>query len=266
MPDKHQIDRIGVNAVEKAFLQMGWLFREQPVSDYGIDALAEPKEDDKPTGELIAIQIKTGKSYFRRRGTNFVFHGVQRHLDYWLNHSLPVFIILHNPESDLTIWQRVERHLITIHKSDKWSIDIPSNQVLDPHAAEYIRCGISSDPAPVRRLRLALDLPLIREISKQLAVDSVFLTIDEWVNKTLNFRESNIRFSDPDNEPTYRLETWLPMADIHEFMDVYFPWLDYEYAREIEDYSAEIEQHVLEVSMSNLGQAVLEVERYVERG
>ena len=60
MTDRHNIERLGVNAVEEAFLKMGWLFREQPISDFGIDAHAEPTSDDWPTGQLIALQIKSG--------------------------------------------------------------------------------------------------------------------------------------------------------------------------------------------------------------
>ena len=29
-------DRIGVTQCEQAFLKLGWLFREQPILDYGI--------------------------------------------------------------------------------------------------------------------------------------------------------------------------------------------------------------------------------------
>ena len=97
MPDP-LTERRGVNAIEAVFLNdFKWIFREQAVSDFGIDAQAEVVEFDKPTGKLMALQIKIGASYFRKHGEDFIFYGEQRHLDYWLGHSLPVFLILHDP-------------------------------------------------------------------------------------------------------------------------------------------------------------------------
>jgi hypothetical protein len=57
---------VGVNAVEGVVLkEFGWLFREQAVSDYGIDAhVEEVDSDNKPTGKLVALQIKSGPSFF----------------------------------------------------------------------------------------------------------------------------------------------------------------------------------------------------------
>jgi Domain of unknown function (DUF4365) len=50
MPDP-LTERRGVNAVEAVFLNdFKWIFREQAVSDFGIDAQAEVVEFDKPTG------------------------------------------------------------------------------------------------------------------------------------------------------------------------------------------------------------------------
>jgi hypothetical protein len=116
-------ERIGVTAVQQIIhIEFGWFFREQTVSDHGVDAqIEELDQEGKPTGKLIALQIKTGASYFRKQGDDYVFYGKQRHLDYWSNHSLPCYIILHNPENGMTLWQKVERRLAII--TDKgWSI------------------------------------------------------------------------------------------------------------------------------------------------
>ena len=102
MTDRHRIERLGVNGVEQVFLKMNWAFREQPISDFGIDAHAEPMGEDGPTGQLIALQIKSGASYFKKRGKGFVFYGEERHLTYWRNHILPVYVVLHDPGKDLT--------------------------------------------------------------------------------------------------------------------------------------------------------------------
>jgi hypothetical protein len=44
--------------------ELGWLFREQSTEDYGIDAYAEVLDGEDVRGRLLALQIKSGKSWF----------------------------------------------------------------------------------------------------------------------------------------------------------------------------------------------------------
>jgi hypothetical protein len=63
MPPK--TERMGVAAAELGFSLWGWAFRSQDVEDYGIDAHVEPFDGpDRPAGRLLALQIKSGGSYF----------------------------------------------------------------------------------------------------------------------------------------------------------------------------------------------------------
>ena len=79
------------------------------LSGDGVDAHIEEMVNGRSTGKLIALQIKTGKSYFRPQGDDFVFYGEKRHLEYWTHHRLPVYIVIHNPEDGLTLWQEYGR-------------------------------------------------------------------------------------------------------------------------------------------------------------
>ena len=45
-----RIERIGVQKVGEQFERAGYIFREQPVSDYGIDAQIELTEKGHATG------------------------------------------------------------------------------------------------------------------------------------------------------------------------------------------------------------------------
>ena len=266
MPDSHEIERLGVNAVERAFLDMGWIFREQRISDFGIDAHAEPKQGGRPTGQLIAMQIKTGKSYFRKRGEDFVFYGERKHREYWRSHALPVFIVLHNPEINLTIWQRVDDRLIEEHDSGRWSIIVPGHQLLNSNFEPYIRRGIPSDLASARRFRLTVDLPIIRDLAEKMQTDSIYMKVQEWPNKTLNFRRSEIYEIAPEGSPVYEFDRWLPESEINEFMNYYFPWLDYDYVEEINDISSEINIHTLEVRVNYIGEAFILIEDFYANG
>jgi hypothetical protein len=61
-----QTDREGVNAVERVFVkELGWIFREQTIGDWGIDAHVEVANEKEPSGRLLALQIKSGKSFLK---------------------------------------------------------------------------------------------------------------------------------------------------------------------------------------------------------
>lgn len=127
-----KIDRIGVQTVGEQFERAGYIFREQPISDYGIDAHIEVVEGETVTGKLIALQIKTGSSWFKENTSQgFVFRGDNEHLEYWIEHSLPVLIILHDPQTHLSYWQSIKTEKV-IPTGKGWKIIIPKNQRINP--------------------------------------------------------------------------------------------------------------------------------------
>ncbi|WP_096701364.1 DUF4365 domain-containing protein [Magnetospirillum sp. 15-1] len=265
MASNENTARKGVNAVEATFLEMGWLFRDQPVSDYGVDAHAEIVEDGEPTGKLIALQIKSGSSFFKKRGNGYVFRGEARHLSYWTNHSLPVILILHNPETQLTVWTKIERHLVTEGESGSWTVEIPSYRTLSANSATAIADSIPrSDPESMRRDRMALALQMISEIEER---GEAYLTVDEWVNKSLNFRGAAIHFGEPWEKPDYIWDFYYPSNSISGVMDLLFPWLSYTYhCSPEEDGSGEVMTHTFEVEINDLGRAFLMMERFYQDG
>lgn len=261
-----ETNRLGVQAVSLILTRLRWAVREQSTSDFGIDLQAEKlDEEGQGTGRLIALQVKSGKSWFRTRGADYVYYGEERHRSYWSNHSLPVFIVIHDPDEDLTLWQRVEHHLIESGTNGRWAIGIPAENTLDEDHEQYILAGIAPDKGSVRRYQLALDIPLIKRFAEE---DYAYLRLEEWINKSLNFRRTQVVFSDdPDAEPDLDLDTWMPALDRPAFMQHMFPWLSYEVIEYDEDGGAgEIAVHVLEVELSEIGRAVLTMEEYYEHG
>lgn len=90
-------------AVEKA---LGWLFREQLTEDYGIDAHVEIVEGEAVSGKLLALQIKSGPSWFSQPGPGgWWFRPDADHVQYWTNHSLPVAVVLVHPGTERCHWQ-----------------------------------------------------------------------------------------------------------------------------------------------------------------
>ena len=94
--ETHITERIGIHKVALCFLEkFGWIEREQYVADYGIDTQVEIVENGKPTGLLYCIQVKTGTSYLKHTGGEEIVHYTdEKHVNYWLNHSLPVLLII----------------------------------------------------------------------------------------------------------------------------------------------------------------------------
>lgn len=262
-----QTDRAGIHAVGAIFTRLKWIFREQPTSDYGIDAQAEKlNADGTAGGKLIALQIKTGTSYFRRRGDGYVYYGEERHREYWVNHSLQVFLILHDPQSGLTLWQRIERHLIEEGKDGRWAIPIPADQTLDEAHEHFIAAGIASDLSSIKRARLALDIPLIRDFAEY---GEGFMRIQDWVNKTLNFRYPAIIVGDdPDGEVWKKFDFGAPTYTVEYFMAFFFPWLDWKLHEYIdaENYYNEIAEHVLAIKLSEVGRSILTLEEFYNSG
>jgi uncharacterized protein DUF4365 len=78
--------------VELAFVcELRWYPREPPAPDYGIDFYVEAAVDGVPNGRMQGVQIKGGASFFSETaGDGVVFRSEERHLEYWLGHSLPL--------------------------------------------------------------------------------------------------------------------------------------------------------------------------------
>lgn len=256
--------QIGVNAVETVFLSMGWIFRRQLESDIGIDAHVEPVVEEDATGQLIALQIKSGLSYFRKRGAAYVYYGEPRHLAYWERHALPLILILHNPKTGEMLWTRVERHRARVTKNGSWSIEISPHAKLTVDSAQTILDSLpKSDPESTRRQRMALDVDLIRRASEE---GEAYLRIEEWINKSLNFRGAEICFGDPDATAEFDIPFYASSRSLALVLDALFPWADHTYTEPPKNYSGEVDVHTLAMTVNELGKAFLLLEDFYCEG
>lgn len=119
-------ERIGVQAVGKIFTEkLGWIFREMSSVDVGVDAIVEVAVGNIPTGKLLAVQIKSGSSYFREKSrSGFLYRGSEGKLSYWLNYSIPVIIVLYDRRNDCAYWQALGLRYVIKTKS-AWKIVVP---------------------------------------------------------------------------------------------------------------------------------------------
>lgn len=121
-------ERLGVYETARIVTKnLGWIFREQPIVDVGLDAVIEQSEDGNPTGKFIAAQIKTGAGNFHISEKKLTHYVSNIHYNYWLNLDFPIILIAHIPETEKTYWQLISEN--NFHKTKKqWKIEIPKNQ------------------------------------------------------------------------------------------------------------------------------------------
>ncbi|MEE9391222.1 MAG: DUF4365 domain-containing protein, partial [Planctomycetota bacterium] len=132
--ETERTDRRGVALTMGAFESLGFAFREQTESDYGIDGHAELVDSGAPTGQLLGIQIKTGPSYLSERTEKEIsFRTDAAHVDYWINHALPVVICLCDADNQTIYWQPVTKET-AISTGKGYRFNIPLAQVLDDNS------------------------------------------------------------------------------------------------------------------------------------
>jgi hypothetical protein len=120
--------------------ELGWLFREQFAEDFGIDAHMEVVDGEIVTGKLLALQIKSGKSFFQEQGPDgWWFRPTDDHVRYWTNHSLPVVLVMYHPETGQCHWQLINGSTLVETSTGGSKVLVPERQVLNGSAREPLR-------------------------------------------------------------------------------------------------------------------------------
>jgi Domain of unknown function (DUF4365) len=101
----------GINFVRSTVEDAGSLFiKVEQENDLGIDALLELIKDERPLNQQIAVQIKSGQSYYNADANECVFP-VGSHREYWEKHPLPVFGIVFVPALNTASWVDIKLYL-----------------------------------------------------------------------------------------------------------------------------------------------------------
>jgi hypothetical protein len=107
--------------------RFGWIFRRNHQEhDFGIDGHIEVvTASGSVTGQMLALQIKCGKSYFERRNAlGYVYSGSAKHFNYFANCPVPVLIVLCDPNTDDCRWALFDPKQ-TRRKGKGWELTIP---------------------------------------------------------------------------------------------------------------------------------------------
>jgi hypothetical protein len=117
---------------------LGWIYR--PVhneSDFGIDGFVDIVTDDCVTGRGLALQIKCGNSYISKVTDGGIkYEGSNQHLNYYLNHSVPIVLIVLDSDCSKGYWVDFDINKTTPKKTGWW-IEIPIKNKLDQNVSEH---------------------------------------------------------------------------------------------------------------------------------
>ncbi len=153
------IDRDGVHLVGRIVSRdLGWLFRPQDVADQGIDAQVEVAVAGQATGRLIALQIKTGATYFRRaKGGGWTFYYSERERNLWNGHALPVMVVLVNTDNDTAFWQRISP-ATERRTPKKFAVTVPESQTVSTASAAWEIAASGLEQVALERWEAHLDV------------------------------------------------------------------------------------------------------------
>ena len=132
---------LGVSIVSRTISEhYGWLFkRNHQEHDFGIDGQIEVVTDDgMVTGQMLACQIKCGKSFFREKNRwGFVYRGETKHFNYLANYPIPVIIIICDPDSREAYWVQFQAFAARVTEAG-WSLNVPPSNKLEFSKAELL--------------------------------------------------------------------------------------------------------------------------------
>jgi len=226
---KDNIAERGVNLVNTIITdELEWTFRELLKDDYGIDAQLEIIKNNEATGRLIAIQIKSGKSYTKKTKEGYVYYGKLKHLNYWLNYSLPVILIICDLEEKKCYWQHITQDNVEL-TAKSWKVIVPYNQLLSKNSCQPLKKIADNRSDYERKLDLlVIDKPIMKAIETK---KKVILESDEWVNKSSGRGSITIKIIDEDkNIENIELDwpiVFLPNWSYEDIFPKLFPWAEF---------------------------------------
>ena len=219
-------ERIGIYHCAEIAERNKWMFREQPIDDVGIDAHMEFIDDMNPK-QLIALQIKSGASWFKeKRGNSIIFRGInERQYNYWTMNSLPCIVVLYNPEDGTCIWQKLTTETIERTKDGQgkgFFVKVPLNQVFLNKSSKNTLLSYSNLPQHVQNYNFLLSQKKFMEIIQN--GGEVKLYSNEWVNKSSGKGETKLIVNDGNETKEYLYPYWFPFTPYTEVFPKLFPW------------------------------------------
>lgn len=235
-------ERIGVSYCSLIAAKTEWMFREQPIDDIGIDAHMERTDTDGKVQQLLALQIKSGESYFKKnKGDYVVFRDIDdRQYNYWTTNTLPCIVVLYNPKDDMCIWQKLS--VDTIQKTcggtgKGYYVNVPTDQVFLDDISNKLLLTYTNLPEHITNYNFLLSQKKFMQIIQE--GGQVKLHSNEWVNKCSGKGEIELIVDDGNSIKKYSYPYWFPYTVYTDVFPRLFPWANFiaddEYYEEIDE-------------------------------
>lgn len=223
-------ERTGVYHCGEIAERNNWMFREQPVSDVGIDAHMEFIESSGKPKQLLALQIKSGSSWFKeRKDEHIIFRDINdRQYNYWTTNSLPCIVVLYNPDDNMCIWQKLTDKTIerTHGGSGKgFFVKVPLAQIFLNDSSNKKLLSFTNLPEHIVNYNFLLSQKEFMQIIKD--GGSVKLHSTEWVNKSSGRGKTELIVDDGKSIKKYLYPYWFPFTPYTEVFPRLFPWADF---------------------------------------
>lgn len=224
------IERTGVHHCGEIAERNNWMFREQPIDDVGIDAHMEFIESTGKPKQLLALQIKTGASWFKEKKDDcIIFRNInERQYNYWTMNSLPCIVVLYNPDDDMCIWEKLTPE--TIKKTKKGNgkgffVKVPSSQVFLNDLSNEKLLSFTNLPQHITNYNFLLSQKKFMQIIQDGGI--VKLHSMEWVNKSSGRGETELIVDDGKTIQKYLYPYWFPFTPYSMVFPRLFPWANF---------------------------------------
>ena len=223
-------ERIGINHVGEIAERNNWMFREQPVNDIGIDAHIEFVDSFGKPKQLLALQIKTGESWFKEQKDNcVVFRNItERQYNYWTMNSLPCIVVLYNPDDNTCVWQKLTTETIERTKDGEgkgFFVKVPLSQTFLNELSNEKLISFTNLPEHIVNYNFLLSQKDFMRIIQN--GGEIKLHSNEWVNKSSGRGETELIVDDGKTIQKYSYPYWFPYTPYKMVFPRLFPWADF---------------------------------------
>lgn len=223
-------ERIGVLHCGEIAERNKWLFRDQPTNDIGIDAHIEFVDSSGKPKRLLALQIKSGASWFQEKKDDcVVFCDInERQYNYWTMNSLPCIVVLYNPDDNRCIWQELTDKTIERTKGGNgkgFFVKVPLDQVFLDKASNEKLFAFTNLPEHIVNYNFLLSQKKFMQIIQNGGM--VKLHSYEWVNKSSGRGDTELIVDDGNSVEKYSYPYWFPHTPYKKVFPRLFPWADF---------------------------------------
>jgi len=129
---QHQ-ERIGISIVAEKLARLNLVWRETPSTDVGVDGQIEfINETGEATGQIVAVQVKSGPSYLREGANNsWAFFPSKAHRRYWEQFPVLVLLFLCDPETRCVFCIDARQYLRSPANEGEKAILVPKLSTLE---------------------------------------------------------------------------------------------------------------------------------------